>query len=89
MKPLQNRPTDPDRLRTALEESCAALIALESTRARMTDSSVDPSGVQQLGRAIESLRQAIAQLRMASATEATVLALDFVLEANADQPPAA
>jgi hypothetical protein len=58
----------------------------------MTDSPADTTIVHEpLVRAIGSLREAIAQLRMASAAETSVLALDFVLEVDherpADDPP--
>jgi hypothetical protein len=56
----------------------------------MTDSSVETSSVHgQLVLAIAALRQAIVQLRMACAAEASVLGLDFVLEADVDQRPSA
>jgi len=70
----------PDHFQTALEASCGALITLESIYAQTAHGPIDGSTLQpQLTEAIESLRQATAELRLARDDEPSALALGFVL----------
>ena len=79
---LDGSPT-PDHVHTALEESCGALITLESIRARMADAGVDIRSMQgHITEAIDSLTQAIGELRLARDEQASALALGFVLRAG-------
>lgn len=76
-----------DHIRTALEANCAALLALETIRAEASDVTAVQGEVQQ---AIESLREAIAELRASHDQEPSMmLAHGFVLPAAAEQSPAA
>jgi hypothetical protein len=78
-QPLDFRPT-PDHVRAALEASCGALIALELIRARMTDAADDVRSMQgHITEAIDSLTQAIGELRLARDDQASAVALGFVL----------
>lgn len=65
----------------ALEANCAALITLESLRARAAHGGLDTETADQdLSAAIEAVRQAIADLRLSSRFGVTVLTLGFVLD---------
>lgn len=76
-----------DHIRTALEANCAALLALETIRAEASDVTAIQREVQQ---AIESLREAIAELRASHDQEPSImLAHGFVLPAAAERSPAA
>jgi hypothetical protein len=80
------RPSLPsDHLDAALDASCGTLITLQSilTSARPV-SSVQP----QLTGAIDSLRQAIKELRLLRAQEGDWLAFDFVLADSTRSPDA-
>lgn len=71
---------DSNSLHNALEASCDALMVLQSMESRDTGS--DGSGypaTRHLLHAIDSLRNAIAQLRMARDENASLIALGFVL----------
>lgn len=62
---LQDKPAH-DHVQTALELSCAVLMTLELIRTRIGDSDADADGTQSLlERATDSLREVIAELRMA------------------------
>jgi hypothetical protein len=72
-------------LESALEASCATLMALQATASGMPDGGRDTGPVRaQLARAIESVREAIAELRALHDDEASLLAFGFVL---AGDPP--
>lgn len=73
-----------DHITTALEANCAALLALETIRAEASDVTAIQGEVQQ---AIESLREAIAELRASHDQEPSIM-LGFVLPAAAEQSPA-
>ena len=67
-----------DHLEAALEASCASLIALESIR----DHAVDARPIHdQVTRAVESTRAAIAELRAVHDSETSMFAFGFVLAA--------
>ena len=68
-------------IQTALEASCGALITLESIRAQAVDGAT--ADVRRpIQQAIESLRQAIAELRSATDESARLLPGEFVLRAS-------
>ncbi len=70
-------------LESALEASCATLIALQASAFGMPDGAPETASVRaQLGRAIESVREAIAELRAMHDIEASTLAYGFVLGAE-------
>jgi hypothetical protein len=74
-------------LESALEASCATLIALQAGVLAMPDAGRESGGVRaQLTRAIESVRDAISELRALHDTETSMLAFGFVL--SADHPAA-
>jgi hypothetical protein len=73
-------PPTPDHVQAALEASCAALITFESLRTLGANPTIDLRGVQEhTTQAIESLRLAIAQLRLAKGGEPGVLTMGFVV----------
>lgn len=69
------------QIQRALEESCSALITLESLRAAFDDGAAEElrSPIEQ---AIECLRQAIAELRAAAGEDRQILPGEFVLRAG-------
>jgi hypothetical protein len=70
-------------LESALEASCATLIALQASAYGMPDGVPETASVRaQLGRAIESVREAIAEMRAMHHIEASTLAFGFVLGAE-------
>lgn len=78
----ERRETKPalDHLEAALEVTCATLIALQATSTGLHRGDTDPLVAQaQLGDAIGSLREAIAELRALHDAETSVLAFGFVL----------
>jgi hypothetical protein len=69
-----------DHIQTALEAICGALITLESICSQSARAPIPGRMLRtQLTRAIESLRQATAELRLARDEEQSVLGLGFVL----------
>ena len=72
---------------SALEASCAALVALESIYVWMLASERgDPTHKRQLTLAIESLSAAIDELRSVLGPETSAVALGFVAEAVGPAP---
>jgi hypothetical protein len=70
-----------DDVVTALEASCGALLALEATQASTPEEDVDLLDARgHVNRAIELLREAIAELRCAEGDRASALARGFVVE---------
>ncbi len=75
-----------DHLETALEAACCALVTLESIRSATGQLDADPVGIQaHVQCAIESLRDALTELRMSRSETANPLVLGFV--AAAPPPP--
>jgi hypothetical protein len=73
----------PDHLQVALEASNGALIGLEWIFAQLADETADPATVRgHAKQAIDSLRRAIAELRLARGDAAGPLALGFVVKAD-------
>lgn len=73
-----------DHLEASLQASCATLIALQSTRLAMRGRSDDSHLIEaQIGEAIASLGEAIAELRAVHDVETSGLAFGFVLPAGA------
>jgi hypothetical protein len=71
-----------DRIEGALEASCGALITLQSI-SDATDELCDADGMHGHVRlAIEALRAAIEELRLAQSNGSSALALGFVLQGN-------
>jgi hypothetical protein len=67
-------------LETALELSCAAIVALESLRPRVGELAGELSAVQrQMERTIDGVRGAIAELRGEHGQTESMLAFGFVL----------
>lgn len=67
-------------LESALEASCATLMALQASALGMPDSGRETGAIRaQIARAIESARDAIAELRAVHDVEASMLAFGFVL----------
>ena len=74
-----------DHVEIALEESCGALMMLESIRAR-ADRTVALSSVQaDIEQAIHALRQVIDELRMERAEAMSPIALGFVTASRGDE----
>lgn len=72
-----------DRIESALEASCGALVTLESLNPGAADGLRDADGMQaHVGLAIESLRGAIEELRLAQSNGSSALAIGFVLQGN-------
>jgi hypothetical protein len=69
-------------IQVALEESCAALLALEATRALEGDRA--PEAHRRLCAAVESLRAAVVSLREAQAGHTSALAYGFVAGGGAN-----
>jgi hypothetical protein len=83
MKNSRDSPTTPDHLQAALEASNGALMGLEWILAQLTDEAEDRANVrQQTRQAMDSVRQAIAELRLARGESAGVLTLGFVIKAD-------
>lgn len=71
-----------DRIEGALEAACGALVALQSINGA-ADGLGEVDGMQtHVGLAVESLREAIEELRMAQSDGASALAIGFVLKGN-------
>jgi len=71
-----------DRIEGALEASCGALVTLESIKGA-ADGLRDADGMEAyVALAIESLREAIEQLRLAQSNGSSALAIEFVLEGD-------
>jgi hypothetical protein len=71
-----------DRIEGALEASCGALVTLQSITGT-ADVLRDADGMQaHVGLAIESLREAIKELRLAQSNGSSALAIGFVLTGN-------
>jgi hypothetical protein len=70
-----------DHLESALEASCASLIALESIRDEVLDSRPIHG---QITRAVDSLRAAITEFRAMHDSETSMFAFGFVLAAAPD-----
>jgi len=69
----------PDHVELALEESCSALVTLESISAR-GDPAAEPLPVYAyVHQAIESLRRAINELRLSRSQSSSPIALGFVM----------
>jgi hypothetical protein len=68
------------QLETALEVCCGVLMAVVAMRARAHDTESQIRDVEgQMIRAIDSLRDAMAELRLVHGEEASALAFGFVL----------
>jgi len=71
-------------LESALEASCAALMAIEASALGTPDGARETGAVRaQLQRGIASVREAIAELRALHDVETSMLAFGFVLGADA------
>jgi hypothetical protein len=69
-----------DHLQSALEASCATLVALESLQAGQSEApAAGESGRAAIQLAIASLREAICEIRTAKAAHASPVSLGFVL----------
>jgi hypothetical protein len=79
-----NSPSTDDHLRAALEASDCALIGLELILAALAPEKADDrAGVRRQTRlAMESLRRAISELRLARGESAAALPFGFVLKAG-------
>jgi hypothetical protein len=85
MKPSPERRSAADHVESALEVICGALVTLESVSESANRGPVDAKGVQRLtSQAIESLRQAIAELRLALDAGTATLVPGFVLQSGAE-----
>ncbi len=74
-------------LESALEASCATLVALQASALAMPDGGLESGAVRaQLARAIESVREAISELRAVHDVETSMLAFGFVLGADSPRP---
>lgn len=83
MKNPGDSPPTRDHLQVALEESNGVLLGLEWIFAQLAEEPDDRVGMRrQTRQAIESLRQAIAELRLARGENGAGLALGFVLKAD-------
>lgn len=88
-------PSTTDHLQTALEAGCDALITLQALSSRISllagsGGVVDAGRTSlQLTHAIDALRAAIAELRLARDTELSGLALGFVLSEHEEPAKAA
>jgi hypothetical protein len=83
MKPPRDSPPTPDHIQAALEASNGALIGLEWIVAQLDEDAGDRASVrQQTRQAIESLRQAIVELRLARGESIGALTLGFILKAE-------
>ena len=72
-----------EHLESALQASCATLIALQSTRITAREGARDTLEVEaQIGEAIASLQEAIAELRAMHDVETSGLAFGFVMAAD-------
>jgi hypothetical protein len=81
--PYDQRPAR-DQVETALEASCGLLMTLETIRNHAGDSAAEFANAQALlAQAIESLREAITEVRMARG--AGPIALGFVAEPPVDR----
>jgi hypothetical protein len=92
MSVVQQTRLDPDKLQTALEASCDALMMLQSMelaadRGDDDDDGDDSLAHQHVREATESLRCAIVELRQARSQDASVVGLGFVVGADARLPP--
>jgi len=75
------------RLEVALEASCGALVALESTRARASEPRSDVDSVEaEIRRSIACLREAMDELRSLSGERTSVVADGFVLDTASESP---
>jgi hypothetical protein len=76
-----------DRLEETLQAGCAALIALESARARAGEPGSDIDMVEaEINRMIAGLRESIAELRALSGERTSVVADGFVLDTASESP---
>jgi len=74
-------------LESALEASCATLVALQAGALAMPDGGRETAAVRgQLARAVESLREAISELRALHEVETSLLAFGFVLGVDRPRP---
>jgi hypothetical protein len=81
---------DSDSLHDALEASCDALMVLQSIEPEDTGhGAAGPAATRHLHHAIDSLRSAIAQLRMARDENASLVGLGFVLRDDCRHMPGA
>ena len=80
MKHQRNAGKPAAHIQTALEASCGALITLESIRAQVVNGATEDVR-RPIQKAIESLREAIAELRSATDEGTTLLPGEFVLRA--------
>ena len=85
MNPSPDQRSPADHVESALEVICGALVTLESVSESASRDPVDARGVQRVtSQAIESLRQAIAELRLALDAGTATLVPGFVLQSGAD-----
>lgn len=82
MRVQRKPPKRAAHIQTALEASCGALIVLESIRPRAEDHATEEL-CRPIQQAIDSLRQAIVELRSASDHGPSRLPKEFVLRAGA------
>ena len=76
-----------DRIEAALDAACGALVTVDSITPGAGAGLSDTDGMQRhLGLAIRSLREAIAELRLARSNGSSALAIEFVLKGNAGAP---
>jgi len=79
-----------DHIEAALDASCGALITLQSTRGAPTDRTYDADRMHaHVAQAVDSLREAIEELRSAQSRGMSGLALGFVLKRNRHAPAGA
>jgi len=87
MRSLRHHRPASEQVERALEASCGALMTLESMRRDPGERDLDAIGVQgHLQQAIESLRSAIVELRLARTIPVSPIALGFVA-GSPDRPP--
>ncbi len=86
MTPVHHHEPGSHDVETALEASCGLLMALESIRSQTSDADVlrVHAHVQQ---AIEFVRRAITELRLAHSNTASPIALGFVAAAPRESQP--
>ena len=74
-------------LESALEAGCATLVALQASALNMPDGGRETGAVRaQLARAVDSVREAISELRALHDVETSMLAFGFVLGADHPRP---
>jgi hypothetical protein len=78
-QPCDNQSLDPDTLQSALEASCDALMTLQS----LDRGTREPSpALGHVAQAIDSLRFAIEQLRLARDEDSSIVGMGFVVRSE-------